>query len=55
MASVEDGYRALLRWADETGEQIDGYSRVIYLDMTGDPESWITELQFALRERKEGT
>jgi DNA-binding transcriptional MerR regulator len=55
MASVEDGYRALMRWADETGEQIDGYSREIYLDMIGDPESWITELQFALRERKEDT
>jgi DNA-binding transcriptional MerR regulator len=53
MACVEDGYRALLRWADETGEQIDGFSREIYLDMTGDPESWITEIQFALRERKE--
>jgi len=51
MARVEDGYRALLRWADETGEQIDGYSREVYLDMSGDPERWITELQFALRDR----
>lgn len=51
MARVEDGYRALMRWADETGEQIDGYSREIYLDTTGDPEGWITELQFALRDR----
>jgi DNA-binding transcriptional MerR regulator len=51
MASVEEGYRALLRWADETGEQIDGFSREIYLDMTGDPETWVTELQFVLRER----
>ena len=53
MERVEDGYQALLRWADETGEQIDGYSREIYLDMTGDPESWITELQFALHDRQE--
>jgi DNA-binding transcriptional MerR regulator len=53
MARVEDGYQSLLRWADETGEQIDGYSREIYLDMTGDPDSWITELQFVLHDRKE--
>jgi DNA-binding transcriptional MerR regulator len=51
MARVEDGYRALMRWADETGEQIDGFSREIYLDIAGDPETWITELQFVLRER----
>jgi len=55
MACVEDAYQALLRWADETGEQIDGFSREIYLDMTGDPGSWITEVQFALRDRKEDT
>jgi hypothetical protein len=24
---------ALMRWADETGEQIDGFSREVYLDM----------------------
>ena len=51
MARVEDGYQALMRWADETGEQIDGFSREVYLDTTGDPESWITELQFALHDR----
>ena len=51
MARIEDGYRALMRWADETGEQIDGYSREIYLDMAGDPETWVTELQFALHQR----
>jgi DNA-binding transcriptional MerR regulator len=51
MARIEDGYRALMRWADETGEQIDGFSREIYLDMAGDPETWVTELQFALHER----
>lgn len=50
MARVEDGYRALMRWADETGEQIDGYSREVYLDMAGDPDTWITELQFVLRD-----
>ncbi len=51
MARVEDGYQALIRWADDTGEQIDGFSREIYLDMAGAPETWVTELQFALHER----
>lgn len=51
MARVEDGYQALMRWADETGEQIDGFSREIYLDISGDPETWVTELQFVLRGR----
>ena len=53
MARVEEGYRALLRWADETGEQIDGFSREIYLECVGDAETWVTELQFALRERSD--
>ena len=52
MARIEDGYRALMRWADETGEQIDGFSREIYLDMAGDPETWVTELQFALHRAR---
>ncbi|HEY4396812.1 MAG TPA: MerR family transcriptional regulator [Acidimicrobiia bacterium] len=51
MARVEEGYQALMRWADDTGEQIDGFSREVYLDCNGDPETWVTELQFALRER----
>jgi DNA-binding transcriptional MerR regulator len=51
MARVEEGYGALLRWADETGEQIDGFSREIYLECVGDPETWVTELQFALHDR----
>jgi DNA-binding transcriptional MerR regulator len=54
MARVEEGYRALLRWADETGEQIDGFSREIYLECAGAPETWVTELQFALHERGDG-
>jgi DNA-binding transcriptional MerR regulator/predicted transcriptional regulator YdeE len=51
MARVEEGYQALLRWADDTGEQIDGFSREVYLECSGDPETWVTELQFALHER----
>jgi effector-binding domain-containing protein len=53
MAHVEEAYQALLRWAEETGEQIDGFSREIYLECVGDPETWVTELQFALHERSD--
>jgi len=53
MAHVEEGYQALLRWAEETGEQIDGFSREIYLECVGDPDTWVTELQFALHERSD--
>jgi DNA-binding transcriptional MerR regulator len=48
MNRVERGYEALLRWAEETGERVDGYSREVYLDMDGAPETWVTELQFVL-------
>ena len=54
MARVDEGYQALFRWAEETGEHIDGYSREIYLDCDGDPDTWVTELQFALHERGRG-
>lgn len=54
MARVDEGYQALFRWAEETGEHIDGYSREIYLDCDGDPDTWVTELQFALHERGQG-
>lgn len=53
MAHVEEGYQALLRWADDTGEQIDGFSREVYMECSGDPENWVTELQFALHERND--
>jgi effector-binding domain-containing protein len=55
MAFVDEGYQALFRWAEETGEHIDGYSREIYLACDGDPETWVTELQFALHERGRDT
>jgi len=54
MARVDEGYQALFRWAEETGEHIDGYSREIYLDCDGDPDTWVTELQFALHDRGRG-
>lgn len=53
MARVEEGYEALLRWAEETDEQIDGYSREVYLACDGDPETWVTELQFAVHDRSQ--
>jgi DNA-binding transcriptional MerR regulator len=54
MARVDEGYQALFCWAEETHEHIDGYSREIYLDCNGDPDTWVTELQFALHERGQG-
>ncbi len=54
MSQVEEGYQALMRWSEETGERIEGYSREIYLDCDGGPETWITELQFALTTSSRG-
>jgi DNA-binding transcriptional MerR regulator len=51
MNRVERGYEALLRWAEQTGERVDGYSREVYLDWDGAPETWVTELQFVLGPR----
>jgi DNA-binding transcriptional MerR regulator len=48
MARCQEGYEALLQWADATGERIWGYSREVYLDCDGPPEAWVTELQFVL-------
>jgi effector-binding domain-containing protein len=49
MEHVADAYQALLRWTDDTDEHIIGYSREIYLDCSGPPNTWTTELQFALQ------
>jgi DNA-binding transcriptional MerR regulator len=51
MSRVERGYEALLLWAKQTGERVDGYSREVYLDCDHEPETWITELQFVLASR----
>jgi DNA-binding transcriptional MerR regulator len=51
MNRVERGYEALLRWTEQTGERVDGYSREVYLDCDHEPETWITELQFVLAPR----
>jgi DNA-binding transcriptional MerR regulator len=48
MSRVVAGYEALLRWAEATGARVDGYGREVYLDCDGEPETWITELQFVL-------
>ena len=51
MSRVEDGYQALMRWAEDAGERIEGHSRELYLDCVGEPSTWVTELQFALHGR----
>jgi effector-binding domain-containing protein len=48
LSSVEDGYQALMRWAEGTRERIEGYGRELYLDCDGEPTTWVTELQFGL-------
>jgi DNA-binding transcriptional MerR regulator len=53
MNRVERGYEALLRWTEQTGERVNGYSREVYLDCDGEPETWVTELQFVLQPRRE--
>ena len=50
MRRVGDGYQALARWAEAAGECIGAYSRELYLDCDGEPETWVTELQFPLTE-----
>lgn len=50
MACIDDGYQALLRWTETTGERVVGYSREVYHDCTGDQEAWLTELQFTLQQ-----
>jgi len=53
MSRVERGYGALLRWTEQTGERVDGYSREVYLDSDGEPDTWVTELQFVLEPRSQ--
>jgi len=53
MNRVERGYEALLRWTEQTGERVDGYSREVYLDCDGEPETWVSELQLVLEPRQE--
>ena len=48
------GYEALLRWTEDTGEHIEGYSREVYLECDGPPDTWVTELQFVLGPRDIG-
>jgi DNA-binding transcriptional MerR regulator len=51
MNRVERGYEALLRWTEQTGERVAGYSREVYLNCDGEPDAWVTELQFVLEPR----
>ena len=49
METIKSSYEELMGWMADAGEEATGFSREIYLDMDGAPESWVTELQFALK------
>lgn len=49
--NFDEGFRALRAWARETGEEELGQLREVYLDCDGPRETWVVELQIALRER----
>lgn len=44
------GYAALRAWAEETGESATGEWREVYLDCDGPRDTWVVELQLALRQ-----
>ncbi len=48
MADISKSYDTLMAWMTETGETPVGYSRELYLDCSGEQDSWVTELQFEL-------
>src|SRR5260370_21857109 len=48
MSEVESALVAMIRWADHAGERIVGYSREVYLECDGPPDTWVTELQYVL-------
>ncbi len=48
MTDVRKSYDALMAWMSEAGETPVGYSRELYLDCSGEQDSWVTELQFEL-------
>lgn len=50
--SISQSYQAITRWIEANGYRVCGPSREVYLDMTGAPASWITEIQFPV-ERNE--
>ena len=51
VARVEETIQAIVRWLEAAGEQADGYTREVYLDCDGPPDTWVTEIQYALRPR----
>jgi DNA-binding transcriptional MerR regulator len=50
MAAIAGSYETLMRWIDATGETAVGYSREIYLGCNGPQSTWVTELQFILKD-----
>jgi DNA-binding transcriptional MerR regulator len=49
--NFDEGFRALQAWAGEAGEAQLGQSREVYLDCDGPRDTWVVELQIALRDR----
>jgi DNA-binding transcriptional MerR regulator len=49
--NFDEGFRALITWAREAGEELLGQSREVYLDCDGPRDTWVVELQIALQDR----
>ncbi|MDH6575524.1 MerR family transcriptional regulator [Kitasatospora sp. MAP5-34] len=45
MDAVLTTAQTLARWIDATGHRSTGYARELYLEVAGDPDTWVTELQ----------
>lgn len=45
MDQVTSTWQRLLSWVDTTGRRADGPSREVYLTISDDPQTWVTELQ----------
>jgi DNA-binding transcriptional MerR regulator len=48
MTTLKESYGQLMTWMQAAELSPTSYSREIYLDMNGDPSTWVTELQFVL-------
>jgi DNA-binding transcriptional MerR regulator len=49
--NYDEAFRALQAWAQEAGEEELGQSREVYLDCDGPRDTWVVEIQIALRPR----
>ena len=48
MENVTDTYEALLRWIEDSGYRVTGYSRELYHEWTEDPAGRVTEMQMPI-------